>query len=73
MRIVAEIQMDGVCRYPEVVENNLYRIAQEACENALKYSRANSITITGELREEWIRLAVADDGIGLHRNQPAAR
>ncbi len=64
VRIVAEIQIDGVCRYPEVVENNLYRIAQEACENALKYSRANSITITGELREEWIRLSAVDNGIG---------
>jgi signal transduction histidine kinase len=63
-RIRAEIRMDGMCRYPEIVENYLYRIVQEACENALKYSRANSITITGELREGEIRLDVVDDGIG---------
>jgi signal transduction histidine kinase len=64
IRIVAEIQMDGTCRYPEVVENNLYRIVQEACENALKYSHADSITISGELREKEIRLEVVDDGVG---------
>ncbi|MCI0552214.1 MAG: ATP-binding protein, partial [Anaerolineae bacterium] len=65
-RFVAEIKMDGMCRYPEVVENNVYRIVQEACENALKYSQADSITITGELHEVVINLEVTDDGIGFN-------
>lgn len=64
IRIGAEIRSDAVCRYPEVVENYIYRIVQEACENALKYARANSIIISGELREDEINLAVTDDGIG---------
>lgn len=64
IRSLVEIQMDGMCRYPEVVENNLYRIVQEACENALKYSHANSITVIGDLREEEINIEVVDDGIG---------
>lgn len=64
IRIVAEIRGDETCRYPEVVENHLYRIVQEACENALKYARANSVTVTGELRQEGVNLEVADDGVG---------
>lgn len=64
IRIVADLQTDGMWRYPDVVENNLYRMVQEACENALKYSRAGSITITGELLSEEINIEVADDGIG---------
>lgn len=60
----AEIRMDGMRRYPEIVENYLYRIVQEACENALKYARANSITIAGELLEGEIHLQVTDDGVG---------
>jgi len=64
IRILADLRMDGTYRYPEVVENNVYRIVQEACENALKYARASSITITGELLEGEINLEVMDDGIG---------
>lgn len=64
IRIVAEIRMDETCRYPDLVENNIYRIVQEACENALKYARATSITITGEMTEGEINLEVLDDGIG---------
>lgn len=64
IRIRAEIQMDGLCRYPEDVENHLYRIVQQACENALKYSQGKSIVITGDLRQEQIEIEVADDGIG---------
>ncbi|HUG34515.1 MAG TPA: ATP-binding protein [Anaerolineales bacterium] len=64
IRIVAEIREDETRRYPDIVENNLYRVVQEACENALKYSRANSINIAGELRKEEIHLEVVDDGIG---------
>ena len=66
IHIAAGIRMDGICRYPEAMENHLYRIVQEACENALKYSQANSITITGELREEGISLEVTDEGIGFN-------
>ena len=64
VQIVSDIQMDGEWRYPELVEHNLYRIVQEACENALKYSRAKSITVNGELLSERINITVTDDGIG---------
>lgn len=62
--IVADVQTDGDWRYPEVVENNLYRIVQQACENALRHAHAKRITIFGRLRQEEIDIRVEDDGIG---------
>lgn len=64
LQIDSEIQVIDDCRYPEIVEHNIYRIVQEACENALKYAQARSIRIIGELSLSTIELQVADDGIG---------
>jgi signal transduction histidine kinase len=51
-------------RYPEEVELHIYRIVQQACQNALKHARAKSIIITGNLEEDSIHLLVRDDGVG---------
>lgn len=64
VQIVSEIEAMDDCRYPEIVEHHIYRIVQEACENALKYARARSIHISGELSLNRIELQVTDDGIG---------
>ena len=46
---------------------NLYRIAQEAVNNALKYSKASLILI--ELRQtgDQRRVCVSDNGVGIDR------
>jgi PAS domain S-box-containing protein len=44
---------------------NLYRIAQEAVNNALKYSRATRITISLDRQGAALRLSVSDNGRGL--------
>ena len=49
---------------------NLYRIAQEAVNNALKYSKASLIVIELSQVEEQYRLSVSDDGIGIDLDQP---
>jgi len=45
--------------------NHLYRIAQEAVQNALKHSGARSIQIDFSSREGSVRLEISDDGRGL--------
>lgn len=45
--------------------NHLYRIAQEAVQNALKHSGARSIAIELSARAGGVRLEVIDDGCGL--------
>ncbi|HEY0800487.1 MAG TPA: MASE1 domain-containing protein [Steroidobacteraceae bacterium] len=47
------------------VRNHLYRIAQEAVQNALKHSSASSIEIELWSRPSEISLSVIDDGQGL--------
>jgi two-component system sensor histidine kinase DegS len=64
VQFVSAIQAVDGCRYPESVEHNIYRVVQEACENALKYARAKSIQISGELSADKIELQVRDDGVG---------
>jgi signal transduction histidine kinase len=46
------------------VETTLYRIAQEALNNAAKYSRARRIEVILERRADAVRLVIEDDGIG---------
>lgn len=52
-------------RYPEPVEQHLFRIVQQAVENALKHAQAQTISVSGRLEPELAHLCVEDDGIGL--------
>jgi two-component system sensor histidine kinase UhpB len=55
------------------VENALFRIAQEALTNAAKHAQATHVTVTVEVENGTLRLAVADDGIGFdleHLTEP---
>jgi signal transduction histidine kinase len=46
------------------VEINLYRIAQEALNNALKHARATKVDILLEYRKEEVVLIIEDNGRG---------
>jgi signal transduction histidine kinase len=58
-------------RMPAEVETHLYRIAQEALNNTLKYAKAASVSVLLEIRDDEIRLIVEDDGIGFNLNSKA--
>jgi len=50
---------------PRAVEEGLYRIAQEALNNALKHAKASSVTVRIHRKEpDVVELEVADDGRG---------
>jgi signal transduction histidine kinase len=42
----------------------VYRICQEALTNALRHGKANRVWITIELDNQWLYLAISDDGRG---------
>ncbi|MGI5861962.1 MAG: sensor histidine kinase [Myxococcales bacterium] len=46
----------------------LYRIAQEATQNAVRHANASRIVLTLTERDGWVRLSVVDDGQGLARD-----
>jgi two-component system CheB/CheR fusion protein len=52
--------------------NHLYRIAQEALSNAIRHSQASEITLRIVIEPDWIRIRIADNGIGFS-DAPATR
>jgi signal transduction histidine kinase len=61
--IVLELESSGD-RYPMDKEQHLFRIVQEACENAVRHSHGKKITVSGRLGAELVELSVKDDGDG---------
>jgi GAF domain-containing protein len=55
-------EMQG--RLPLVVEEGLYRIAQEALNNCLKHAHARRIVVTVRRDNHTATLTIADDGVG---------
>jgi two-component system sensor histidine kinase DegS len=51
-------------RYDQMIEAHLYRIVQQACENALRHAQASSIRIRCKCDLEGVHLVVEDDGVG---------
>jgi signal transduction histidine kinase len=51
-------------RYPLHIEQEIYRIVQQALENALHYSQAELIRIHGHLEKDDICIVVEDNGVG---------
>jgi PAS domain S-box-containing protein len=54
------------------VATHLYRIAQEAVNNAIKHSRARQININLEREDNKINLTITDNGCGLVRRPEVA-
>ncbi len=51
-------------RLPTKVENNIYRITQEAINNAIKYAQTNTISVEIEHDDENLMIKIEDKGIG---------
>lgn len=64
VNVSTDLQIEGEARYPTNIEQDLFRIAQEACENALHHSQAAQINISAKLTPENIWLLVEDNGNG---------
>ena len=53
-------------RFDSDIETNLYRITQEAVNNAIKYANSNYILITLSHSNDLLSIVVDDDGIGFN-------
>ncbi|WP_331712710.1 sensor histidine kinase, partial [Caballeronia udeis] len=58
------IALDVDCQDP-LMQINLYRAAQEAVNNTLKYSHCRHIWIDLERAEGMQTLSISDDGVGV--------
>jgi signal transduction histidine kinase/ligand-binding sensor domain-containing protein len=65
-RTRCEVAVDGVPRpLPHALEDELFRIAQEALRNALAHAQATRVTVRLRYDVDQVTLQVADDGRGL--------
>jgi signal transduction histidine kinase len=64
--IAAELHTSGLLdeRLASEVETALYRIAQEALNNAAKHSRASRVEVILERRPDCVLLILEDNGVG---------
>jgi len=56
--------VDGEIDLPASVEEELYRIAQEALNNALRHAAANSVAVRLQADGQGLELGIRDDGVG---------
>jgi signal transduction histidine kinase/streptogramin lyase len=71
-RIPVDLSIDGECCVDPEIQVAVYRIAQEALNNIVKYSRATQVSLTLRLRPDSLRLSVLDNGVGFNpENVPA--
>lgn len=52
-------------RYPAMIEQQLYRITQQAIENALEHAQPTAVSVEGFLHQDAVHLTIRDDGIGM--------
>lgn len=60
-------------RFPAQVELALYRVVQEALNNAAKHGRARNVSIEIERQENVVGCTIRDDGRGFRADSMAAR
>lgn len=51
-------------RFDSLAETNIYRVTQEAVNNAVKYAQANYILVTINFKDEILSVVIDDDGTG---------
>lgn len=54
----------SLVRFEPAVEQHLFRIVQQACENALNHGSPGTLTISGHIQDSGVDLRVEDDGSG---------
>ena len=62
--IDARLLVEGTGALPAAVEDELYRIAQEALNNALKHAAATLVKVTVRAEDRQVSLIVEDNGRG---------
>jgi len=63
-KILFENRAEGIIRLNSLAETNIYRVVQEAVNNAIKYAASNFILVTIHVQENMLSIVVDDDGKG---------
>jgi signal transduction histidine kinase len=66
----ADLRVHGTPELASTAEMELYRIVQEALNNAVRHARAESVAVDVDATDGTVTITVRDDGVGF---DPAAR
>ncbi|MFL6243845.1 MAG: sensor histidine kinase, partial [Acidimicrobiia bacterium] len=66
----ADLRVHGTPELASTVQIELYRIIQEALNNAVRHARAESVAVDVDATDDMVTITVRDDGVGF---DPAAR
>ncbi len=69
LQVTFENQTGFLNRLEGKVENNLYRICQEAVNNAIKYAEASEVKIILTHNSQFLNVDIVDDGKGFEVNK----
>lgn len=67
---VEGIEVEGRATFPTYIEDGLYRICQEALNNALKHSSASEVAVQLSVKAKELQLEIRDNGVGFAVNDP---
>jgi len=62
--MTVELNLDEDLNLSDKIQDGLYRIAQEALNNALKHAKANNIILNLSGTQKKVTLEIMDDGVG---------
>jgi signal transduction histidine kinase len=68
-----ELRDEGYVCQPLALEKELFRIVQEALNNAVKHSEASHIAVSLGIDEGQVAIAVEDNGVGFNPDDPLIR
>ena len=68
-----ELEVSGRLRVRPGIDRELFRIAQEALQNALKHSAAGKVVVRLDEGDRALALRVRDDGVGFDPDAPGPR
>jgi signal transduction histidine kinase len=66
----ADLRVDGTPELDSAVEVELYRVVQEALNNAVRHAQAETVAVEIDARDDGVMVTVRDDGVGF---DPGAR
>jgi signal transduction histidine kinase len=67
------VQIPRKLELPRRMEIIIYRLVQEALNNAAKYSRASHVNLSVETADGVLRLSIEDDGVGFDVKEALSR
>ncbi|MBQ8327908.1 MAG: sensor histidine kinase [Lachnospiraceae bacterium] len=59
-----DFRIDVHSEIDSVIQINLFRIIQECCNNAIKHSHGNNLSVNLYEKEDELYLTISDDGVG---------